>query len=259
MGGFAKPCGHESPRPVCTHFGPDRVRSFCPLSEGQSAARRISAQKKLMCARPTQTKFARPIIFPLAKTISRLPGNAAVEGDDFLPASAFPDAAYCGHCHQEAYHEWRQALHSNSFRTPFYRASVNILIRTKGIEFARHCDSCHNPIGVLAGALNTGSTLDRSFDRDGLTCTTCHSIQSVQTKLGNGSFVMGVPAVMVDEQGNRIPGIVPDAEILAHPDRHSKAVMQDIYHYAGVLLRMPQGESAPAAERLQMDSRLYRL
>jgi Flp pilus assembly protein TadD len=168
--------------------------------------------------------------FPFGKGNISLPGNAAAEGDDFLPAGAFPDAAYCGHCHQEAYHQWRQALHSNSFRAPFYRASVNILIRTKGIEFARHCDSCHNPVGVLAGALNTGSTLDRSFDRDGLTCATCHSIQSVQTKLGNGGFVMGVPAVMVDEQGNRIPGIVPDAEILAHPDRHSQAVMRNILH-----------------------------
>ena len=147
--------------------------------------------------------------FPFAKDKISLPGNAAAEGGDFLEPTAFPDAAYCGHCHQEAYHEWRQALHSNAFRTPFYRASVNILIRTKGIEFARHCDSCHNPIGVLGGALNTGSTLDRSFDRDGLTCATCHSIQSVQTKLGNGSFVMGVPSVMVDEQGNRIPASCP--------------------------------------------------
>src|SRR3984885_13613572 len=160
------------------------------------------------------------------------PGNAAVEGKEFLPASAYPDAEYCGHCHQEAYHQWREALHSNSFRTPFYRASVNILIRTKGIQFARHCDSCHNPVGVLAGALDKNSTMDRSFDRDALTCMTCHSIQSVKTKLGNGSFVMAVPAVMVDEQGNRIPGLVPDAEILAHLDRHSKAVMQDIYHKA---------------------------
>jgi tetratricopeptide (TPR) repeat protein len=168
--------------------------------------------------------------FSFGKEQISLPGNAAVQGNDFLEPSAFPDAAYCGHCHQEAYHQWRQALHSNAFRTPFYRASVNILIRTKGIEFARHCDSCHNPIGVLAGALTTDSTMDRSFDRDGLTCATCHSIQSVGTKLGNGSFVMGVPAVMVDEQGNRIPGTVPDAEILAHLDRHSKAVMQDILH-----------------------------
>jgi tetratricopeptide (TPR) repeat protein len=168
--------------------------------------------------------------FPFSKDKISMPGNAAAEGDDFLQPGAFPDAEYCGHCHQEAYHQWRQALHSNAFRTPFYRTSVNILLRTKGIEFARHCDSCHNPIAVLGGAMNTGSPLDRSFDRDGLTCTTCHSIQSVQSKLGNGGFVMGVPAVLVDEQGKRIPGIVPDAEILAHLDRHSKAVMQDIYH-----------------------------
>jgi Flp pilus assembly protein TadD len=173
----------------------------------------------------------RPIYaFPFAKDKIALPGNAAVEGGDFLEPTAFPDAKYCGHCHQEAYHEWRQSLHANSFRTPFYRTSVNILMRTKGIEFARHCDSCHNPVGILAGALNKTYPFDRSFDRDGLTCMTCHSIQSVQTKLGNGSFVMGVPAVLVDEKGNRIPGIVPDAEILAHLDRHSKAVMQDFLH-----------------------------
>jgi cytochrome c-type biogenesis protein CcmH/NrfG len=168
--------------------------------------------------------------FAFAKDKISLPGNAAVVGDDFLQPDAFPDAAYCGHCHQEAYHQWRQSLHANSFRTPFYRTSVNILPRTKGIEFTRHCDSCHNPIGVLAGALDKKATIDRTFDRDGLTCATCHSIQRVDSKLGNGGFVMGVPSVMVDEQGNRIPGIVPDAEILAHLDRHSKAVMQDILH-----------------------------
>ena len=167
--------------------------------------------------------------YPFAKGNISMPGNAAAEGGEFIEASAFPDAEYCGHCHQEAYHQWRQALHSNSFRTPFYRASVNILLRTKGIEFARHCDSCHNPIAVLSGAMNTGSPMDRSFDRDGLTCTTCHSILSVQSKLGNGGYVMGVPSALVDEQGRRIPGIVPDSEILAHLDRHSKAVMQDVY------------------------------
>jgi hypothetical protein len=168
--------------------------------------------------------------YPFGKGKLSTPGNAAVVGDDFLEPSAFLNAEYCGHCHQEAYHQWRQALHSNSFRTPFYRQSVNIVLRTKGIEFARHCDSCHNPIAVLAGAMNPNSTVDRMFDRDGLTCTTCHSIQSVQSKLGNGGFVMGVPSVLVDEKGNRIPGMVPDVEILAHLDRHSKAVMQDIYH-----------------------------
>ncbi len=168
--------------------------------------------------------------FPFGKGRISVPGNAAAAGDDFLEPSAFLDAQYCGHCHQEAYHQWRQALHSNSFRTPFYRTSVNILLRTKGIEFARHCDSCHNPIAVLGGAMNPNSPVDRMFDRDGLTCTTCHSIQSVASKVGNGGFLMAVPSALVDEKGNRIPGMVPDSEILAHLDRHSKAVMQDIYH-----------------------------
>lgn len=167
--------------------------------------------------------------FAFVKGNISFPGNAAVEGNDFLQPDAFPDAAYCGHCHQEAYHQWRQSLHANSFRTPFYRASVNILPRTKGIEFTRHCDSCHNPIGIFAGALDKQATVERTFDRDGLTCTTCHSILRVDSKLGNGGYVMGVPSVLVDEHGNRIPGIVPDAQILAHLDRHSKAVMQDIY------------------------------
>ncbi|WP_180539052.1 tetratricopeptide repeat protein [Nevskia soli] len=157
------------------------------------------------------------------------PGNARMENGGFVEPGAFPTAEYCGYCHQEAYAQWRQALHSNSFRTPFYRASVNILMRTKGIEYTRHCDSCHNPIGVLSGALTQDSKIDRKFDEDGLTCTICHSIQKLQSTLGNGGFVMGIPAVMVDENGNRIAGEVPYNEIVDHPERHAKAVMKDIY------------------------------
>ncbi len=158
-----------------------------------------------------------------------LPGNAAMAGNDFIQPSAFLSAEYCGRCHQEAYSQWRQALHSNSFRTPFYRNSVNILLRTRGIEYTRHCDSCHNPIAVVSGALTQDSAVDRSFDRDGVTCTTCHSIQKLQSTDGNGGYVMGVPSAIVDEDGNRIPGAVPDEEIRQHPDRHSRAVMQAFY------------------------------
>ncbi len=167
--------------------------------------------------------------FRFGKDNFTLPGNAATETNDFIQAGAFPKAEYCAHCHEEAYHQWRQALHSNSFRTPFYRASVNILIRSKGVEFTRHCDSCHNPIAVVSGGLTQESHVDRRFDRDGLTCSTCHSVQKLQSTSGNGGYVMGVPAVMVDEKGNRIPGEVPYADILAHPDQHSKAVMQSFY------------------------------
>ena len=167
--------------------------------------------------------------FLFGKDDFSLPGNAGTEGNEFIEPGAFPKAAYCGHCHEEAYHQWRQALHSNSFRTPFYRQSVNILIRTKGVEFSRHCDSCHNPIAVVSGALTPDAHVDRSFDQDGVTCTVCHSIQQLKSTSGNGGYVMGVPAVMVDENGRRIPGQVPYGDILEHPERHSKAVMQSFY------------------------------
>ncbi len=160
------------------------------------------------------------------------PGNAMSETGKLIPPTAYPSASYCGRCHPQAFEQWRQSLHSNSFRTPFYRTSVNILARTKGIELTRHCDSCHNPIGVLSGALTKDAHVDRSFDSDGLTCTTCHSIQKLQPLRGNGGYVMGIPAVMTDEQGNRIPGEVPDSEIKAHPERHAKAVMKDFYRSA---------------------------
>ena len=164
------------------------------------------------------------------------PGNIQLEGEGFLQPGAYPSAEYCGTCHQEAYSQWRQALHSNAFRTPFYRASVNLLIRdqARGIAFARHCDSCHNPIAVLGAALTEDSKVDRAkFDSDGLTCMTCHSVVSIKGATnGNGAVEMGVPAVMVDENGNRIPGQVSFAEILRHPERHSKAVMHDFLHTA---------------------------
>jgi len=167
--------------------------------------------------------------YRFGKDLPFAPGNPKIEGKDFIQPGAFPDATYCGHCHQEAYHEWRQALHSNSFREPFYRTSVNLLIKTKGIEYSRHCDSCHNPISVLSGALTQNSQVDRKFDQSGVTCTVCHSIQALRSTSGNGGYVMGIPSVMVDEKGNRIPGEVPYEEIMNHTDRHVRAVMQDFY------------------------------
>src|SRR5580698_7103841 len=161
------------------------------------------------------------------------PGNITVQGTGFIQPGAFPSAEYCGTCHQEAYKQWRQALHSNAFRTPFYRTSVNLLIRdkTRGIAFARFCDSCHNPVGVLGAALTEDSKVDRAkFDSDGLTCTTCHSVLSLDSTNGIASVKMGVPAVIVDEKGERIPGEVPFDMILRHPERHSQAVMHDFLH-----------------------------
>lgn len=158
-----------------------------------------------------------------------LPSQALFEGQGFIPANAFPTAAYCQKCHEEAHQQWRQSAHANSFRAPFYKKNVDLLIQQKGIEFSRHCEGCHNPIALLSGALTTNSAADRSFDEDGITCMVCHSIRKIQNTSGTGSYIMGTPAVMVDQSGNPVTRPVTYDEILSHPDLHSRAVMRDFY------------------------------
>ena len=157
-----------------------------------------------------------------------LPSNATTDDGDFMDPKSFPTAKYCGHCHQEAYAQWRQSAHSNSNRPPWYLKNVYLLDSEKGVEFSRHCEGCHDPVAVFAGVL-TGKVQGRkSYDDDGVTCSVCHSIRTVDTR-GTGSYVMGVPAVLVDEEDKPITRPVSDAEILAHLDRHDKAVMRDVY------------------------------
>jgi tetratricopeptide (TPR) repeat protein len=158
-----------------------------------------------------------------------LPSQATSADGSFLSPDAFPKASYCAACHAEVHQQWRQSAHANSFRAPFYKNNVDLLIRQKGIEFTRHCEGCHNPIALLSGALTAGSSIERSFDEDGITCMVCHSIQQVQNTSGTGSYVMGTPAVMVNKDGAPITGPVTFDEILANPKNHSRAVMRDFY------------------------------
>lgn len=156
------------------------------------------------------------------------PSNATTDNGEFIDPKSFPTAEYCGHCHQQVYAEWRQSVHANAFRNPWYVKNVNMFIEERGIEYSRHCEGCHNPIALTSGALTNGSPIKRGFDDDGVTCSTCHAIQNVNTR-GTGSYIMGVPAVLVDADGKPIYGQVPDKEILAHLDRHAQAVMKDFY------------------------------
>ena len=173
-------------------------------------------------------KAAAKYNFRYGKDLPFLPSNATTDTGEFISPKSFYTAEYCGHCHQEAHQQWRESAHSNSNRIPWYLRNVELLNTEKGIEFSRHCEGCHDPIALVAGALTQGAPKKRPYDQDGVTCSVCHSIASVDTR-GTGSYVMGVPAVLVDEEGKPITRPVTDAEILTHLDRHSKAVMKDFY------------------------------
>lgn len=173
-------------------------------------------------------KTAAKYNYHFGKAYPFLPSNATTDTGEFIDPKSFYTAAYCGHCHQETHAQWRQSAHSNANRVPYYLRNVDLLNNEKGIEYSRHCEGCHDPIALVSGALTEGAPKKRPYDQDGVTCSVCHAIQQVNTR-GTGSYVIGVPAVLVDEEGKPITGPVSDGEILAHLDRHSKAVMKDFY------------------------------
>jgi len=176
---------------------------------------------------PFHNSIASRYNYAFGKDSPFLPSNAISVNGQFLNPKSFPTAEYCGHCHKAAYHQWRESVHSNSFRAPWYLKNVNMLIDEKGVQFSRHCEGCHNPVALLSGDLTQGMPKKRPFEDEGVTCSTCHAIQSTDTT-GTGSYVMGIPAVLVDEKGAPLTRPVSDTEILAHLDRHSKAVMRPL-------------------------------
>jgi len=112
--------------------------------------------------------------YAFGKDAPFLPSNATSSNGQFLDPKSFPTAEYCGHCHKEAYHQWRQSVHANAFREPWYLKNVDMLIDEKGVQFSRHCEGCHNPVALFSGSLSQGMPKKRPFEDEGVTCSTCH-------------------------------------------------------------------------------------
>jgi Tfp pilus assembly protein PilF len=155
------------------------------------------------------------------------PGNATTATGTFIPGEMFVLAKRCGACHTDAHAQWRQSAHGNAFREPFYQKNVKDLQSQKGIEFTRHCESCHNPAALFTGALTKNTKVKRPFDDDGVSCIACHSIQSVNGH-GIGGYVMGEPALLVKEDGTRMLAGISDQQILDDIPSHRRAMMRPL-------------------------------
>lgn len=155
------------------------------------------------------------------------PSNASTVDGNIIQAEHFFPASRCAECHQETHSQWSESLHRNSGREPFYKESVNILEKQRGIEFIRHCESCHSPVSLMSGALTTGSKVSRAMDDEGVTCSVCHSITEVKVN-GTGSYTMRRPALLLNNDGTPVYENVTNEQILKNIPNHQKAVMNDV-------------------------------
>ena len=159
------------------------------------------------------------------------PSNAQTQDGTLIPVEQFFSATRCATCHQDTHKGWSESLHRNAAREPFYRESADILLRTRGIEFTRHCESCHTPVALFSGALRNDSPKKQSpfteLDHEGVTCSVCHSITEARLD-GTGSFTIRRPALLAREDGTPIFGDFTDEQILADIPGHKRAMMRPL-------------------------------
>jgi hypothetical protein len=80
-----------------------------------------------------------------------------------------------GGCHVDTFAQWQHSAHRFSANAA-YRSTVRLMIAQVGIEPARQCASCHDPLPLLAGHIVAGSKYPDEGS-EGVTCVVCHSMQ----------------------------------------------------------------------------------
>jgi len=127
------------------------------------------------------------------------PGLARTADGRYLHPHALGGSLSCGDagCHAEVTEQWEQSAHHfSSFNNPYYRKSVEIMLADNAVAKTRWCASCHDPLLLMTGDLDTEDPafMDRhAHARAGITCLACHAVVDVPDQTGNGNYVLEDP------------------------------------------------------------------
>ncbi|MBX3026423.1 hypothetical protein KF840_16055 [bacterium] len=119
---------------------------------------------------------------------------------DVRPVSLYDEAAWCGSCHVENYHEWRRSTHGHAMDMPVFRSDLEHRTDSQGVDLvlvgkaAREapgspflhqlppipdqCPMCHAPTSFFGE--DAGSPLQAGVPTsDGVTCSFCHTLRGI--------------------------------------------------------------------------------
>lgn len=139
-----------------------------------------------------------------------------------------PTAQNCGQCHGEIAAGWQGSAHAHAAAEPYYQALVALFIQERGVEAARYCAGCHNPVGLLHGEVDpgqriTGESQQAAYEAralgvelamsaaaaEGVTCAICHqaaagaapaALHSVRRPPDEGLRALALKAAPADHQ-----------------------------------------------------------
>ena len=108
----------------------------------------------------------------------------------------------CAGCHTDIAAEWRTSSHAfASFDNPVYRASVLRFREVSGKDTSKFCGGCHDISLMAEGAMASDIAPTDSRAHAGITCRTCHGIESVRAD-GDASYDLRITAFEVPKDGD---------------------------------------------------------
>jgi nitrate/TMAO reductase-like tetraheme cytochrome c subunit len=103
-----------------------------------------------------------------------------------LELSEFTSEQTCRACHQRQADEWSKSAHAHAMRDPVFQALVT-RAGAEAPDTRAFCLSCHSNVGSAARAFDADYTFATMPEvvMEGVTCESCHRVQSVRSSVGN--------------------------------------------------------------------------
>jgi tetratricopeptide (TPR) repeat protein len=172
-----------------------------------------------------------------------LPSQAHTLDGKFISAQTLLMDAYCLKCHEDIYNDHLHSAHKfSSFNNPAYLFSV---LETRRVanqrdgnpRASRWCAGCHDPVPFFSGAFDEPVFDDPNFDVSkhptagaGITCTVCHAIVNVNSRIGNADYTIDEPLhYPLATSDNPFLQWVNNQVVKAKPEFHKKTFLKDFH------------------------------
>lgn len=144
-------------------------------------------------------------------------------------------AVTCQRCHPDVVEQWSRSAHRfSSMNNPFYRVSFLAMraAPNAGKQASQWCSGCHEPALMLAGEIGKEFDPDGPNAQAGLTCLSCHAIDSLHNRTGNGNY--NIPddretPYLFDHTSGGLLREIGDIVIKAKPTVHKERMLKPFF------------------------------
>jgi hypothetical protein len=161
------------------------------------------------------------------------PSQTETSNGAFIDQRQIANSARCLGCHADIGQQWLASAHQQAASDPTYVTNIELLAEKKGISSTRYCEGCHAPVALLSGELSPGGlhggVPGTPANDEGISCMSCHGIESVVHLKGVASFQFSPASpYLFETSDNTILKALNGWLIRLKPDQHKRDLGREI-------------------------------